>query len=175
MSELSAKFRKTDQRFILKRLYDYLFKPSKKQRKKQIKIGGGALAVLLLWQGYSWLFSPFVGGMDYGMCRVFLELNVRYPDSLRLSHVQNFGQSVRIWYTQLDSFGQYRMESIQCYYRPDPVTGAAFERVTINRREVDPDIVERFNISIPAVLAYPPDLTYPRDFPNKIQDLQKQR
>src|SRR5690606_3871696 len=88
-------------------------------RKKYFKLGGGGVAVVLLIFFIKFLFTPYNGSMAYGVCKVFLELTVQYPDHLYVSTVEEFDSSVRIWYTQLDSFGAYRMEPIQCYFRAD--------------------------------------------------------
>jgi hypothetical protein len=144
----------------------------KKKRKKQFKYGAiGGVAALVAY-GLWLLFKPFEFSMTYGVCRVFLELNVQYPQSLRMSTVEDMGMNIRIWYTQVDSFGEYRLEPIHCYYRPDETTGLALEKVTINRREVDPAVIRRFNSSIPSILAYPPELVYPTPLPDSLRDLQ---
>lgn len=149
-----------------------LAEAEKAKKKKMFKLGGSVAGIALIgWAGY-YLFKPYEAGMTYGICKTFLELHVQFPQDLRLSTVDDLGASVRIWYTQLDAFGEYRMESIQCYFRPDDVTGAALEKVTINRREVDPKEVEEFNESIGVVLAAPLDLTIPKPLPDSLENLQ---
>ena len=39
--------------------------------------------------------------------------------------------------------------------------GLMIEKVFFNRREVDSDIIKKFNISIPSIIAAEPDLTLP--------------
>ena len=108
--------------------------------------------------------------MAFGICKVFLELNVRYPNTLRINTVEEIGTFVRIWYTQTDSFGEYRMEPIQCYYKPDEKLGFILDKVTVRRREVDPEKVNRFNKTIPIILQYPPDLTLPTPLPDSLNN-----
>ncbi len=141
-------------------------------RKKRIKhavIGG---TVCLLGYGIHLGLKPFEGGMAYGICRVFLENYVRYPTLLRLSTVEEFDTSVRIWYTQVDSFGEYRMEPIQCYYKQDPERGTLVDKILINRREIDRKLVDDFNRALPAISAAPLDLVMPDPLPDSLQDLQ---
>ena len=79
---------------------------------------------------------------------------------------------MRIWYSRLDAFGEYRMEAIQCYFKPDPAYGYKVDRITINRRDIDTAAIERFNKSLPTVLENMPDLTLPSDFPDNIGSLK---
>ena len=144
----------------------------KAKKMRMFKMGGSIAGVALLgYLGY-YLFKPFEAGMTYGLCRTFLELYVQFPQDLRISSVDDLGMSVRVWYTQVDAFGEYRMERMQCYFKPDDVTGAALEKVTVDRREVDPLLIDSFNKSIPVVLANPPDLTIPYPLPDSLENLQ---
>jgi|GEM_PF-861877 len=142
------------------------------KRKISLKRGMYLVAILIVGYGINLLFKPFQGDMKFGICRVFLEQQLNFPDTLRLSTVQDFGESVRIWYSHIDAFGAYRLEPLECFFRADENYGAALEYVTIGRREVDPDKVARFNKSIPAIFAYPPDLTLPTGFPDTLNDLK---
>jgi hypothetical protein len=143
------------------------------QRKKQFKRSILGIGLLLI-AGVIYLgLKPYQGTVAFGICKVFLEGTVTYPEQLRLSTVEEFESSVRIWYTQIDSFGEYRMEPIQCYYKQDPERGTMLDRVLINRREVDPKKVERFNNALPAIAKYPVDLTIPLPLPDNLKDLQE--
>ncbi len=144
----------------------------KGQRKLQMKIGGVLGVVLLIsWTLYS-MGQPGKGSMAYGICSVFLESNIRYPHLLRMSTVEEFAASVRIWYTQIDSFGATRMEPIQCYFKQDEKLGTILEKITINRREVNQKRVDDFNRSISTIMSYPPNLDLPWSLPDSLQDLQ---
>lgn len=141
-------------------------------KKRRLKFGVILSVIALLGYGIYFLFIPYQGTMAFGICKVFLELNTQYPKTMRLSTVEELGMSVRIWYTQIDSFGEYRLEPLQCYFKPDDTSGFILDKVTLNRREVDPLLVSEFNKSIPTILAYPPDLTLPVPLPDSLQDLQ---
>ena len=135
--------------------------------------GGIAFTIIALftWAGF-YLFAPYKAGITYGICKTYLELNVQFPQDLRISTVDDLGSSVRIWYTQVDAFGEYRMESIHCHYRADEVTGAALDKITINRREVNPARVTEFNKILPVIINSPPDLTIPYPLPDSLENLQ---
>lgn len=145
-------------------------KKKAEKRKRRIRMAQGAGFLVFCYIVYL-LFIPFKGGMNFGACKVFLELYVRYPDTLTLSTVEDFGESYRIWFTEVDAFGQYRHQQIQCFYKPDETTGFAIDRVTIDRREVEQKFIDDFNRSLPTVLAFPPDLTYPKAIPDSLSDV----
>ena len=150
-------------------------KVAARKRKKRVghfKKVGIAIMALILGYGIYLLFKPFQGSMLFGICKVFLEQQVQFPHTLRLSVAQEFQQSARIWYSHVDAFGAYRLEPMECFYIPDEVTGAKFEYVTVGRRQLDPDIIERFNRSIPVILQNPPDLTLPQGFPDTLNALK---
>ncbi len=154
----------------------------KKAKKRQLmKRGAYALGGLfLVWMG-SYLFSPFQAGPGYGICRVYLENTIRYPLELRLSAVEDLRPldsapdsigGVRIWYTQIDAFGAYRMENIQCYFKQDPQVGTMIDQIMINRRPVDPAKVKAFNDVLGVVAGNMPDLAYPEPLADSLEDLQ---
>lgn len=142
----------------------------KKKQKKQI-----ILVSILLIFGYMfyWLVKPYQSGMPYGICKVFIELYVPYPHTVHFSEVEQFSDSVRVWFSKIDGFGEYTLEPMQCYFKP-PDNGNAFQldRITIGRREIDPYLVEQFNKSIPVIVAFPPDLTYPTAIPDSLEGMQ---
>lgn len=147
-------------------------KSAKTLKTKRIKQGAlGSFILFLIWIIYM-LFVPYKGGMTFGVCKVFLELYVPYPSTLRLSTVDDLGSSVRIWYTHSDSFGQYQLEPIQCFYREDPNLPFALDRVTVRRRELDAARIETFNHSLPTIFANPPDLSLPWPLEDSLKDLQ---
>lgn len=152
------------------RLRDKKKQEQKKRRLRYLYAGG---ALVFAYIGYL-LFVPFKGGLNFGVCKVFLELYVQYPDTLKLSTVEDFGSSYRIWFTHIDSFGEYRLDHMQCFYRPDEQTGFALEKVTVGRREVEKQVVDDFNRSIRVIIEYPPDLTFPAPIPDSLSDIEIQ-
>lgn len=139
---------------------------------RRAKIGGYCALSVFLAYGIYLLFKPYEGTMAYGLCKVFIELNTQFPDTIRLSTVEEVGLSVRIWYTQIDSFGAYRLEPMQCFFKEDETYGFILDKVTIKRREIDPAIIQSFNRSLPVILANPPDLTLPSPLPDSLESLQ---
>lgn len=132
------------------------------KRKKRFKYGLILLTLPALFYLVHWMFKPFSSDMRFGFCRVFLELNVQYPQKLVLSEVEERSKFVRIWYMKTDAFGQERMENMECFHGYDETKGYFISKIRIDRREVDPEKVARFNTSLSTIMAYPPELTYPR-------------
>lgn len=132
------------------------------KRRRMFKGGLWFLGFIVsAWLIY-FLFKPFTAGPTFGVCRVFLELSVQYPDTLKLSTVEEISDYIRIWYTNVDAFGSYRMENIKCTFVADDVIGFRLKEVSINRVEIDPAKIEAFNKILPVVLNSGVDLTYPR-------------
>jgi hypothetical protein len=142
------------------------------QRKKFMKRGAILGVIALLGYGIYLLFVPYKGGAAFGLCKVFLESQVRYPTTLKLSGVEFIGESMRIWFSDIDAFGDYKLRPIQCYFKNDENLGLILDRITIDRREIDPLKVTAFNRIIPVVLQNMPDLTYPAPLPDSLADLQ---
>lgn len=148
-----------------------------RENKKPLMIGGGVLlGILLLGFGYIAMTMPRQGSMFYGACKTFLELYVEYPEYLRLTDVYEFpkenSSSVRIWFTQLDGFGQYRMEPLECFYKSGPKGNFYLDKITLNRREIDPAKVGAFNKLLPTLQQIDIDLSYPPAIPLNINGLK---
>lgn len=136
-------------------------KPKKKGKKKNRRyyLGGAvAFVLLLVW----WGTLPMRGTMHVGICRTFAELNVLYPKTMRLTWAERFDRSQRLYFLHIDGFGQDKTGFIECRFK-HPFNSGNFEleRVYINRRPVPAEEVERFNLSIPALLASELDLIIP--------------
>ncbi|MCK6418834.1 MAG: hypothetical protein L6Q57_07855 [Alphaproteobacteria bacterium] len=150
----------------------FLARLRRRDRKSLIIAGGTLFGVILAGLLFNSFMAPKKGGMPYGLCRVFLELQVQYPETLRIGMVEVFKDSTRIWFTQIDGFGSYRNEPIQCYFHREDGRGWVMDRALISRRAVDPRRIAAFNRSLPVFSEYPPDLTLPYEVPNQLRDLK---
>jgi hypothetical protein len=149
-----------------------LLDKEKKKKKKLFNLGLAFAGLCFFIWALSYLFTPYKGDERFGVCKVFLENTVRFPMHLRLSSVEDFGTSIRIWYAQTDAFGAFKLESIQCFYKSDEQRGTFIEKITINRRAIDQSRVDAFNAILPIVLQNLPDLTYPSPLPNSLNALK---
>ncbi len=144
-------------------------KPSSLQKisKKQIKMAGagvGALLIILL------LFScqPKNGPMTFGICSAFLELNTPYPHTLQYNSVDLSQTAVRIYFTNVDPFGQFKQEMIECGYGLDSQGNPKLTQVSRNRRAIDQAIVEKFNVSLPTIVESDPYRVMPPNWKNPL-------
>ena len=136
-------------------------------RKKLKQIGYGALAVaavIVLLTIFS--MQPKKGPMSYGICSTFLEMQTPYPNTLNYSDIEGSRTALRIYFTSFDPFGEYKLEMIECTFGPDEAGGMKLTQVTRNRRPVDPAIVEKFNKTLPIIMASDPYLVIPPDWKN---------
>ncbi|HEU4839477.1 MAG TPA: hypothetical protein VFS88_08725 [Micavibrio sp.] len=136
-------------------------------RKKLKQIGYGALAVAVVITLLT-IFSmqPKKGPMSYGICSTFLEMQTPYPNTLNYSGIEGSRTALRIYFTSIDPFGEYKLEMIECTFGPDDAGGMKLTQVTRNRRPVDAAIVDKFNKTLPIIMASDPYLVIPPDWKN---------
>ena len=131
-------------------------KISKKRIALYISLG---LVAFIVWFG----FQPLRGTIHVGICRTFIEFQLTFPSSLRLTEVENFDRSLRLWYSYPGSFGEIRSSMIECKFHPDvPGQVPQLEMAAINRQPLDQTVVENFNKTIPWVVAAEPSTLLPR-------------
>ena len=138
--------------------------------KKIKQIGFGVLAGLLfviLLSIYG--CQPKKGSMAYGLCSTFLELNTVYPQTLNYIDLEGSRTAVRIYYTSIDPFGQYKQEMLECKFGPDEKMGMKLTEVWKNRRPMDAELIKKFNMTLPTIMASDPYLVMPgADWKNQL-------
>jgi hypothetical protein len=130
------------------------------QQKKRRRIGWGVFGLCFVWFMW-WGFQSPKGTIQFGVCRTFLELNVRYPQTIYFSSVEVFDKSLRMYYTYIDPYGSHRSEMMECDYRPFNMLN--LEDVKRDRVSVDHRTVVAFNRTVPAIVHYRPNLVLPFD------------
>lgn len=145
-------------------------KPLKK--KKWPYIAGGSVALLLVLIA----MMPMQGSERYGICKVFLELSELYPREIKYLSVEDW-DPVKIHYRKVDPFGVESVNLIECYSKRDSAGNQLYElaKVDINGKarvyEAEkPEVIEKFNKGISAILLNMPDLILP-DF--SLDDITK--
>jgi hypothetical protein len=148
----------------------------KKLRKEKLRkwrnigIGVGLFLALFLWYG----FQPIKGTIHVGICRTFLELNLKYPPTFRFVQYDLFQSAHRLYYTFYGPFGENRSNMGECTFKQDPVTGVPLlESVNINRKPVEQATVDAFNKTIPIVLQFEPSNNLPRPWRGDLYDLKR--
>ncbi|MFA7276855.1 MAG: hypothetical protein WC043_08640 [Pseudobdellovibrionaceae bacterium] len=135
-----------------------------KKYKKFLWLGGITFLVI----SYYFLSLPAQGTMGYGVCKVFVELTEPYPQSIKILSVFDFRKKIRMTYKKFDTFGNEQVNEIECYFKIDGAGNITnyLDKVDINGKDrayivEDPIFVEKFNKTVPALEANPPDLTLP--------------
>lgn len=147
-------------------------KPSDKPKKKDleakvVKYGFiGGLVLILGMMVYS--CQPAKGSMAYAICSTFLELNTPYPHTLRYVSLEESRTAARIYYTNIDPFGEYKLEMIECKFGPDQQMGMRITEIMRNRKAVDADIVNAFNKTLPTIMASDPYRIAPPEWKNQL-------
>jgi hypothetical protein len=141
--------------------------PKQKQRRRIAGGIGGFLFLLLMWYG----FQPVKGTIQFGVCRTFLELNTRYPQTLYFTSVEVFDKSLRMYYTYIDTFGSHRSEMMECDYRPFNMLN--LEDVKRNRVSMDRRLIVAYNRTVPWVVHYRPNLALPGNPGNSLVGLKR--
>jgi hypothetical protein len=129
-------------------------------------IGIGLLLILLMV--YS--CQPKKGSMGYGICSAFLELNTTYPQTLEYTDVEFSNTAVRIYFSNIDAFGEFKHEMIECTFVADAKTGVKLSQVKRNRNPVDSKTLNEFNPTIPAIMNSEPYLVLPPEWENQLRN-----
>lgn len=124
---------------------------------------------------------PKKGNILYGMCSEFLKLHIPFPDTIKLTQIDNYRKAVRIYYTHIDAFGEYQLENIECVFFQDAQKGVQMESVFFDtvkpatkttrvpgkgrKYEVTKENIQMFNKSLSpaAMLSVDDDLIIPDD------------
>lgn len=137
------------------------------KNKKQILYAAGGvvlLLVVLLFFGC----QPKEGPISFGICSVFLEMDTPYPQTLNYTDLEGSPTSVRIYYTSVDPFGEYKREMIECSFGPNKTGGMKVTKIERNRRPVEQSKVDEFNKILPSVMASNPYRIMPPNWKNPL-------
>ena len=141
------------------------------------------IAVVILFVGY-FLFQsmmPKKGNVIYGLCGVFLEQQMTFPNTLDHKYVEMYRSAVRIYYKNIDAYGQQNFSYIECSFIQHPQKGVQLDNAIFKSPvkditekfydeerkrsfyRVKPDIIRLFNRSKSpaAIMSQNPDLTLP--------------
>lgn len=138
-------------------------KDKKKKKKANWKLRLGITTVLLsafIWYG----LQPLQGTEKYALCRVFIELQLKYPDTLKIVQVRQFQNEERVYYVYIGPYGERKLEMMSCAFAKDPNTGLfKMNYAKLNRDNVPQEQVDGFNMALP----YIQKLNLDKDLPPK--------
>ncbi len=146
----------------------------KEQRKKLIKIVSTILAVSLISYVVWWGTKPYKASEEYGICRSLLELFVPYPHTIYVSELKPLRDgSLKLWYTHIDAFGEYRMEEFSCRLVRNAETGVLeLTEIKIHKVYLPSSKVKHLNNSLIYFRENPLVLNWPTRLPDSIGSLQ---
>jgi hypothetical protein len=136
-----------------------LTKKEKRQRRlKRLYIVAFVLG-LIVWKG----LQPYKAPIQQEICRNFVELQLRFPETLFISAVEVYEHSWRLYYTYTGSSGEQRSSMIDCRFTTNPNTGFPWiESMEIDRVKIDKKTLHKYNNIIPiVVIAKPENLAVP--------------
>lgn len=139
----------------------------------KIWTGGGTVLVLLMLALIS--PSPQEGTMRYGLCKVFLELQLYHPETLNIASVSESPKGARIRYSHVTAGGDLKLGMIDCTYEMDSVRGIRLTQASIDRQPLPKETVNKFNTGISSIMAEEnrPDLTYPPPLTGELTKLKQ--
>lgn len=140
--------------------------------KRLLKWGGGFLLLALI----AFAFMPRNGTEKYGLCKVFLELNIPYPLTLRILQVEEVGNRADIIYSDMDGFGYDTISRLRCQFSTLSngnivLKDYQFDDYKRPLEKKNKDIAD-FNRSIPTLMQNLPSLALPTPLPDNITDLK---
>ena len=127
-------------------------KPKPLSNRMKMIIGGGVTALFIGGYMYSvYSFVPPQGNILYGICRVFIERQLQFPNTMRIvefsqkipeSEDQRYPKRVTygVTFSSTDGFGQRMLNTVDCDFRYDdalangPSLGYTLERTLVNGR-----------------------------------------
>jgi hypothetical protein len=152
--------------------------PIDPRKLRQIIFGSvGVLLLVIVLVVYA--MQPKEGSMAYGICASFLELNIPYPHTVRHTDIEGSRTAVRIYFTHIDPFGEFKLQTIECKFGPDPNTGFRVTQIAFDPNRINPatrqpvnlvdkKTIERFNMSLATIMASDPYRVLPPDWHNPL-------
>ena len=141
-------------------------------KKSSMPIIGGILVLMMIISGaVVYFMQPPLATISYGICKTFLEINVKYPSTIRMVQVYDIMKETRMTYRFIDEYGQVRSERMTCFFGRNKETGILYiteiKRTEVGKTdyEVTKEEIDVFNKSVFAIMANPPDLTIPEQMP----------
>lgn len=142
-------------------------KPKKRKTKGKYTKYYIASAVVVLAFGIYLLFKPYEGTIQYGVCKVFIELADPYPEEVKSIGIEQVGQTLRYYYKKTDPFGDESVNLAECTFKANEAGKLTpyLDKVNINGNRTykveDPEYIKKFNVGVPAIVANPPSLVLP--------------
>lgn len=129
-----------------------LFEKKKRKKKKaNWKLRFGIpffLLAVLIWYGT----RPILGTQDFALCRTFVELQLKYPQTLKVLSSTKFQAEERVYYVYIGPYGERKIEMMSCKFGTDPASGRKIlVEAKLNRKAMPEKSVRGFNQGLPYI------------------------
>ena len=96
-------------------------------------VGGSTIALLVITLFLLKACESPKTGIIYPICSAFAEQNVTYPETIKYNLVEQYsGTTIRIYYSHIDSFGQFITEYLECKFKVDEQNGLQLDVAVYN-------------------------------------------
>jgi hypothetical protein len=86
--------------------------------------------------------APRKGNILYGLCSVFLEQQMTFPNTIEHTYVERYPRGIRIYYKNMDAYGQQNFSYLECSFVQHPQAGVQLEHVIF--KSPIKDITDKF-------------------------------
>ncbi len=137
-------------------------------KEKKVIVGGVIGVILLIVMMMVYSCQPQKGSMAYGICSTLLEMQTQYPNTIRHINLEGSKTAVRIYFTSIDAFGEFKLEMFECKFGPDEKMGMRITDIIRNRQSVGPVIIEQANKVLPVIMSSDPYRVRPPEWKNQL-------
>ena len=117
---------------------------------------------------------PPKGTWRYGVCRSFVELYLRYPQTIRIEDVTERSTYAKLELNYLNAQGSRPTRIFRCDYEQKSGKGVLIKEIRIDRKLVEQGTIDSFNIVVPQLIADPElNTTLPLPFDGTFEGLKR--
>jgi hypothetical protein len=132
------------------------------------------LIILAVAGGGGWYLAsqPVQASWRYGVCRAFLDQYVRFPTTVKIEQGGETRGSAYMTFFDTNPFGAQQVRVFECYFNEDAQGRVTLSRITMDRKSIPQDYVDKYNAQIPVLASQKLDTALPGDLPSNIEDLK---
>ncbi|MCB1538570.1 MAG: hypothetical protein H6865_02760 [Rhodospirillales bacterium] len=127
-------------------------------------IAGGALGFVLT--------RPQHAGWRYGVCRAYLELYLRFPETIRIDEGGETSTGAMLIFADVNPFGSEQVRMWECYFTRGNDGNVTLSRITIDRRALPAALIQKYAQMLPVLAGLELNTALPKELPNDLEDLK---
>lgn len=127
-----------------------------KLKKNKLLMALAIILLILAGAGYYYYESnkPSYGTWRYGVCRAFVELQLRFPKTMWVTQVVEDSHYAEIYVSYLNAHGMRPTRVYKCNYKQSG-NSIKIDYITIDNEKIDDKIVNKFNQVVPFLINDP--------------------